>query len=64
MPVNGKHLLHLVPHGINSNEFRVLESNNSLIQNNIATSKTNIKAAMPLCILRRDSKKLANGDMR
>ena len=25
MPVNGKHLLHLVPHGINSNEFRVLE---------------------------------------
>jgi len=32
MPVNGKHLLHLVPHGINSNEFRVLESNNSLIQ--------------------------------
>ena len=32
MPVNGKHLLHLVPHGINSNEFRVLESNNSVIQ--------------------------------
>ena len=32
MPVNGKHLLHLVPHGINSNEFRVLEPNNSLIQ--------------------------------
>jgi len=32
MPVKGKHLLHLVPHGINSNEFRVLESNNSLIQ--------------------------------
>ena len=32
MPVNGKHLLHLVPHGINSNEFRVLEKNNPLVQ--------------------------------
>ena len=32
MPVNGKHLLHLVPHGINSNEFRVLEKTNPLVQ--------------------------------
>lgn len=27
MPVKGKHLLHLVPHGINSDEFKPLEKN-------------------------------------
>lgn len=32
MPVNGKHLLHYVPHGINSNEFRVLENSDPNIQ--------------------------------
>lgn len=31
MSVKGKHLLHYVPHGINSNEFRILEKNNPLI---------------------------------
>lgn len=28
MPVNGKHLLHLVPHGINSDEFKALDNKN------------------------------------
>lgn len=31
MPVNGKHLLHLVPHGINSNEFKVLDKTNPTV---------------------------------
>ena len=26
MPVKGKHLLHLVPHGINSDEFKSLDN--------------------------------------
>ena len=32
MPVNGKHLLHYVPHGINSNEFKPLSSNDLTIK--------------------------------
>ena len=31
MPVKGKHLLHLVPHGINSNEFKPLPNGDSSI---------------------------------
>lgn len=32
MPVNGKHLLHYVPHGINSSEFRPLEKNDKTVK--------------------------------
>ena len=31
MPVKGKHLLHLVPHGINSDEFKALDSKHQSI---------------------------------
>ena len=33
MPVNGKHLLHLVPHGINSDEFKPLPKNDKRLLN-------------------------------
>jgi hypothetical protein len=31
MPVNGKHLLHYVPHGINSSVFKPLDKSDILI---------------------------------
>jgi glycosyltransferase involved in cell wall biosynthesis len=31
MPVKGKHLLHLVPHGINNNEFKPLPKGDSSV---------------------------------
>ena len=32
MPVKGKHLLHLVPHGINNNEFKPLPKGDSSVE--------------------------------
>ena len=32
MPVKGKHLLHLVPHGINSDEFKPLPKRDSSVE--------------------------------